>query len=82
LLNFGHGFGHVQQGLGGDAAPQQAHAAQTRLDVDQGDLHAQIGGQEGSRVSARASANHRELCIHEANKADREVDKRTRATGQ
>ena len=60
----GHGLGHVQQGLGGDAAPQQADAAQPRLAVHQRDLHAQVGRQERRRVTARSAAQHDELCIH------------------
>jgi pyruvate/2-oxoglutarate dehydrogenase complex dihydrolipoamide dehydrogenase (E3) component len=38
VLGFGHRFGHVQQGLRGDAASQQTNAAQAGFEIDQGDL--------------------------------------------
>ena len=60
----GHGLGHVQQGLRGDAAAQQADAAQPRFQIDQGDLHAQVGGQERGGISARPAAEHDQLCVH------------------
>ena len=64
MLGLGHDLGHVQQGLRGDAAAQQADAAQPRLEVDQRDLHAQIGGQEGGGVAARSAADDDKLGVH------------------
>ena len=64
VLGLGHGLGHVQQGLRGDAAAQQADAAQPRLEIDQGDLHAQVGGQKRGRISAGSAAENDELGVH------------------
>ena len=64
VLGLGHGLGHVQQGLRGDAAAQQADAAQPRLQIDQRDLHAQIGGQKRGGISARPGAEDAELSVH------------------
>ena len=64
MLGLGHGLGHVQQGLRGDAAAQQADAAQPRFEIDQRDLHAQVGGQKRGRVSARSAAEDAKLSVH------------------
>ena len=48
VFGFAHDLGDVQQGLRGDAAAQQADAAQPRFEIDQGDLHSQIGGQKAA----------------------------------
>ena len=42
----------MQQRLRRDAATVDAHAARRGFGVDQGDLHAQVGGEEGGRVPA------------------------------
>ena len=36
-----------------------------RFEVDQGDLHSQIGGQKRGGVSARSAADDNKLCVHE-----------------
>ena len=59
-----HGLGHVQQGLRGDAAAEQARAAQPRLQIDQRDLHAEIGRQKCRGVTTRSAAKNHELCVH------------------
>ena len=64
VFGLGHALGHVQQGLRGDAAAQQADAAQTRFEVDQGDLHSQISGPEGGGVAARSAADDDKLGVH------------------
>src|SRR6185437_14824529 len=48
-------FGRVQQRLGGDAAAVQAGAAHLGL-LDQGHVHAQVGGAEGAGVPAGPAA--------------------------
>ena len=50
----GH-LGRVQEGLGGDAAPVQAGAAELAL-LDQYDLQAELGGPQRAGVAAAASA--------------------------
>ena len=47
----------MQQGLGRDAANIEADATQGGITLDDDDLHAQIGGTEGSRVTTRATAD-------------------------
>ena len=59
--SLGHRLGDVQQGLGGNAPAEQACAAQSRFHVDQGDLHAKIGGQERRGVTARSAAENDQL---------------------
>ena len=56
--------GHVQQRLGRDAPFEQASAAQARLGLDQRDLHAHVGGQEGGGISARPAADDDQLRLH------------------
>ena len=63
-FRFADDLGDVEQGFRGDAAAQEADAAEPRLEVDQGDLHAEIGGQESGGVSARPAADDYELCVH------------------
>ena len=64
VLGFGDRLGHVQQGLRGDAAAQQADAAQARFEIDQGDLQAQIGGEKRGGISAGTGAEDAELGVH------------------
>jgi hypothetical protein len=64
VFGFRHALGHVQQGFGGNAAAQQAHAAQSRLLVHQRDLDTVIGGQKGRRIAARSAAKYNELRVH------------------
>ena len=47
----------MQQGLGRDAADVEADTAQGGVALDDDDLHAQISGAEGSRVTTRAAAD-------------------------
>jgi len=56
-----HDLGHVQQGLGRDAAAIEAHASGILLFVDEGDLHAEVGRIEGGRVAAGTRAEHGQL---------------------
>ena len=56
-----HRLGDVQQGLRGDAAAEQAGAAQPRFQIDQGDLHAEIGRQKCRGVTTRSAAENNEL---------------------
>ena len=48
-------FGGVQEGLGRNATTIEANAARVYFQIDQGDLHAQIRGQEGRGVAAGAA---------------------------
>src|SRR5262249_8077512 len=48
----------VQQGLGRDAADEQADAARSGVGVDQGYLQPAVGGQERGRVPPRAGADY------------------------
>ena len=47
----------MQKCLGRDAADVEADAAQGGIALDDDDLHAQIGGTEGSRITARATTD-------------------------
>ena len=59
---FGHfgGFadhlGDVQQGLRGDAAAEQAGAAEPRVGLDDRHFQAEVGGEERGRIAARPAA--------------------------
>jgi hypothetical protein len=57
VLRFLEELRDVQQRLRRDAAAIQAHAAGILLVVDEGDLHAKVGGIEGSCVAAGAGAD-------------------------
>ncbi len=59
-----HRLGDVQQGLRGDAAAEEARAAQSRFQIDQRDLHAEIGGQKRRGVTTRSAAENNQLGIH------------------
>ena len=54
-------LGGMQQGLGGNAADVQAHAAENRPALDERDLESQIGGAEGRGVAARSRAEDDEI---------------------
>ena len=56
-----HRLGDVQEGLRGDAAAEQAGAAQPRFQIDQGNLHAEIGRQKCRGVTTRSAAENNEL---------------------
>jgi|GEM_PF-5265693 len=58
LLGFLDQLGDVQQGLGGNAAAVQAHAAGVFLGVDQRHVHAVVGREKGCRISAWSTAKH------------------------
>ena len=58
-----HHGGHVQQRFGRDATHVQAHAAQAGVALHQNHFQAQIGGAEGGRVAAGASAQHQQVAI-------------------
>src|SRR5205823_2605618 len=49
---------HVEQRLGGDAAAVEVDVVWVLLRVDQGDLHAHVGGEERGRITARPGADH------------------------
>ena len=51
----------MQEGLGGDTAAVQADAAGIGFGVDEGDLQAEVGGQEGRGVAAGPAADDRDL---------------------
>ena len=61
LPGFGQDLCHVEQGFGGDAAPVEADPARVGFQVDESDLHAEVGGFEGSDVPAGAAADDCEL---------------------
>ena len=56
LGRFAHHLGDVQQGLRGDAAAQQAGAAETRVGFDDGGFQSEVGGEERGRIAARSAA--------------------------
>jgi hypothetical protein len=58
-----HHRGHVQQGLARDAAHVQADPAERGVALDKDDLHPQVGRAEGSRVAARAGAEHEQVAL-------------------
>ncbi len=64
MFGFGDGFGDVQQRLGGDASAEQADASQLGFQINQGNLHAEIGGQKGGGVTARPAPDDAKLCVH------------------
>ncbi len=53
-------FARAQQGLGRDAAPVQADAAEM-LALDQGDLHLELGRADGSHIAARSAADNDQI---------------------
>ncbi len=53
-----HHGGGLQQGLRGDATPEQAGAAEAVVTFDQGDALAELGGAQGGGVPARPGADH------------------------
>jgi hypothetical protein len=55
-------LGDVEQRLRRDAAAIDADPARVLLLVDEGDLHAEIGGQEGGGIAAGAGADDRDVC--------------------
>ena len=56
--------GDVQQGLRGNAALEQAGAAEPRVGLDERDFHAHVGGHERGRVTAGPAAQHHQLSLH------------------
>ena len=63
LADVGDELGGVQHRLGGNAADVQAGAAGTLAGLDQRDLDAVVGGQEGRGVTAGAAAENDELGV-------------------
>ena len=61
LVRLANDLRGVQQRLGRNAPAVEAHAAELRVLVDQGDLHAVVGGVEGGRVSAGPAADDQQL---------------------
>jgi hypothetical protein len=55
--------GHMQKGLGGNAPAVKANTAGVLCRIDEGDGHAHISGQEGSRIAAGPGTDDRHLCI-------------------
>jgi len=47
MLGLIHHGGHMQQGLGGNAAAEQAGPSESLIPLDDRDLHPEIGGEEG-----------------------------------
>ena len=64
VLRFLEQLGDVQQRLRRNAAAIQAHAAGILLVVDEGDLHAEVGGIEGGRVATGACADDCNVVRH------------------
>jgi hypothetical protein len=64
MLGLANRFGHVQQGLRGNATPQQANAAKSGLLINQRDLHAQVSSEKCGGITARSGAKNAELSIH------------------
>ena len=58
LMRFLQQLGHVEQGLRRDAAAVEADAARVQLGIDEGDGHAEIGGEECSGVSTGTAADY------------------------
>jgi hypothetical protein len=56
--------GGLQQGLGGDAAHQQAGAAQLGLLLDQGCFQSVLAGADGCGVAAGTTPDHNEVVGH------------------
>jgi hypothetical protein len=55
--------GVLEQRLGGDAAPDQAGAAERLLTLDDGHLEAQLGGANRSHVATRSRADHHHVVL-------------------
>ncbi len=55
-------LGRTQQGLGRDAAPVQADAAQMR-GFDTGNLHAQLGRTDGRYITAGTGSDHYHIIL-------------------
>src|SRR5664280_3572027 len=62
LLEAGKKLGRLEERLGRNAAEVQESAADLAL-VDEGDVHAQLGGPEGGRVAARAGAKYDQVKV-------------------
>ena len=58
-----HHRGHMQQGLGGNAAHVQADPAQGGVALDQNHFQAQVGSTESGGVAARAGAQDQDIAI-------------------
>ncbi len=57
-------FGRVQQGLGGDAAPIEADAAQFFVLLHQQDFPAKVGGVKSGGVSAGSRPQHHNFSMN------------------
>jgi hypothetical protein len=64
VLRFVQNLGGVQQRLGRDTAAERADPAGIRLGVDDGHLHAEIGGVKGGGVASRSGTDHDETDTH------------------
>ena len=64
LARLADDLGHVQQGLRGNAAAQQAGAAKPRVGFDDRHLEPQVGSHECRRIPAGASTQHDYLRLH------------------
>ena len=64
VLRFLEQLGDVQQRLRRDAAAIQAHAAGVLLVVDEGDLHAEVGGVKRCGVPTGACADDCDVMRH------------------
>ncbi len=56
-------LGDVQQSLRRNAADVEAHAAESRVALDEHDLQAEVRGAEGSGVAAGAGAEDEEVAV-------------------
>jgi hypothetical protein len=63
VTHFVHDGGHMQQGLGRNAAHVQADPAQRGIALHQHDLEAEIGGAERRAVATRAAAEHEHVAL-------------------
>ena len=54
-------LGRVEQRLGGDAAAQEAGAAEAVVLLDDDDLHSKLSGADGGDIAAGAGADDREV---------------------
>ncbi len=62
VSRFAQKSGHMQQGLGRDAAAVHAHSTRLRFGIDERDAETQIGGQKCGGISAGAATDDDDLC--------------------
>jgi hypothetical protein len=62
VARLGNELGYVQQCFGRNASAIDAHPARSGLRIDERDLKAKVGGEKRRRITARTTADHRDLC--------------------